>query len=266
MKQETLDRLHRTELEIMDEVKRICDKHGLTYYLIAGTLLGAVRHGGFIPWDDDMDIAMPRKDFERFGELAPKELGPRFYYQSAKTDPQWVRGYAKLRLNDTIFLERKDQRTDRHQGIFIDIFPFDTGRKLTGLRGKIRSKFNLMVIGHFYIMNGELPNNWVHHVMALLPMGFYRWVARRWTRNKGDHYLNYWGVHTLMREIVPIDKCDPPGEIAFEDRVFSCPRDPDALLSSWYGPNYMQLPPKDKQVTHNPVRLSFDTSGPDAPL
>ena len=82
-----LRQLQLSELEILKEFVRICEKHHLKYVLTGGTLLGAVRHGGFIPWDDDIDVAMLRADYDRFAQLCKDELGPKFFYQSPATDP-----------------------------------------------------------------------------------------------------------------------------------------------------------------------------------
>ena len=89
-----LRKLQMAELEILKEFVRLCEAHGLQYYLVGGTLLGAVRHKGFIPWDDDIDVAMPRGDYDRFSQIAPKELDPRYFYQCPDTDPHYFLTYA----------------------------------------------------------------------------------------------------------------------------------------------------------------------------
>ena len=86
-----LRKLQMAELEILKEFVRLCEAHGLQYYLVGGTLLGAVRHKGFIPWDDDIDVAMPRGDYDRFAQIAPKELDPRYFYQCPDTDPHYFK-------------------------------------------------------------------------------------------------------------------------------------------------------------------------------
>ena len=91
MKEENLKKLHETEIEILDAIVEICDLHQLKYYLIGGTLLGAIRHCGFIPWDDDLDIAMPRRDYNRFLKIAKKELNSKFFLQTCTTDKNYGR-------------------------------------------------------------------------------------------------------------------------------------------------------------------------------
>ena len=84
-----LRQLQLVELEILNEFVRICDEYKLQYFLVGGTLLGAVRHQGFIPWDDDIDVAMPRQDYDSFAEICAKELKRQYFYQSADTDPNY---------------------------------------------------------------------------------------------------------------------------------------------------------------------------------
>ena len=100
MDEKTLQKLHALELEIAAEMKRICEKHRIRYFMIAGTLLGAVRHGGFIPWDEDMDFGMLRADFERFVSVCADELDrEKYFLQTGDSDPGYTYAFAKIRLN-----------------------------------------------------------------------------------------------------------------------------------------------------------------------
>mgnify|MGYP004459648757 CR=1 FL=1 len=118
------------ELDLLSEFQRVCEKYNLRYCADGGTLLGAVRHQGYIPWDDDLDIAMLRSDFEKLNKIAPLEFKKPYFWQTEETDPGSARGHAQLRNSDTtsiITLEYEHQRHNNfNQGIFIDIFPFDT--------------------------------------------------------------------------------------------------------------------------------------------
>ncbi len=123
--QHCLNKVHKVHLEIVSEVKRICKKNGIKYSMIAGTLLGAVRHHGFIPWDDDLDIGMLRRDYERFLQVARKELCRQYFLQTWETDKNFVLPFAKIRKNGTKLVEKNSADVKMHQGIYIDIFPFD---------------------------------------------------------------------------------------------------------------------------------------------
>ena len=96
-----LRQIQLASLEALKELKRLCDKHGLKYYLVAGTLLGAVRHRGFIPWDDDVDVAMPRSDYNKLSKIAKKELREGFFYQTERTDKNSPFFFAKLGVINT---------------------------------------------------------------------------------------------------------------------------------------------------------------------
>lgn len=123
---EELRKIQLTELTLLEEVKRICDLHEIPYVIIAGTLLGAVRHGGFIPWDDDADIAMLRPDYERFREVCRKELSDeRFYFQDDVITEGYRWGYGKFRHGDSVFQREYQEHMPYKNGISIDIFPLD---------------------------------------------------------------------------------------------------------------------------------------------
>ena len=123
---ETLRKLQLIELEMLIEVDRICKKNDIKYNLIGGTLLGAVRHGGFIPWDDDADVAMLRPEYEKFCEACNKDLNEqKFYFQNIDRTPGYRWGYAKLRRKGTLFLRENQEHMDYEQGVFLDIFPID---------------------------------------------------------------------------------------------------------------------------------------------
>jgi len=120
-----LRRLHQVQLAMLLELDRVCHRLGVGYQLGAGTLLGAVRHGGFIPWDDDVDVVMLRADYRRFLREAPTLLDSSLFLQTWRSDPHFRVGFAKLRRHDSAFREKYRQNSRHHHGIFIDIFPFD---------------------------------------------------------------------------------------------------------------------------------------------
>ena len=122
----TLRQLQMIELEILVEVDRICRKNGIHYSLTGGTLLGAVRHGAFIPWDDDADISMLRKEYVKFQDACKRDLDKeRFYFQDIENTPGYRWGYGKVRRKGTVFLRENQEDMPYEQGVFIDIFPRD---------------------------------------------------------------------------------------------------------------------------------------------
>ena len=123
---ELLRKLQMTELEMLIEVDRICRKYNIQYFLDGGTLLGAIRHNGFIPWDDDADIIMLRGEYEKFCKACKKELDTeRFFLQDYRTDKHYLWGFAKMRRNHTTFLREGQEHVKCHTGVCIDIFYCD---------------------------------------------------------------------------------------------------------------------------------------------
>ena len=121
-----MNKLQNTILMIADEIKRICEKHEIKYYIVAGTLLGAVRHQGFIPWDDDLDIIMTRLDFERFIQICQIELdSSKFYLQCGGNEEYYAFEFAKIQLKGTKIIEDFNWNVPIQNGIFVDIFPLD---------------------------------------------------------------------------------------------------------------------------------------------
>ena len=125
----SLEELHQLQsvlLEMLIELDRICKKHDIRYCIIAGTLLGAVRHKGFIPWDDDLDVAMTRSEYRRFREVCVSELNTsRFFFQDDTTDLHYRWGWGRLRRIDSEFVRVGQEHLKMRTGIFLDVFPMD---------------------------------------------------------------------------------------------------------------------------------------------
>ncbi|MBQ3528551.1 MAG: LicD family protein [Clostridia bacterium] len=117
--------IQKVEFGLLESFVKICDDLGLMYYLVCGSALGAVKYKGFIPWDDDVDVALPREDYERFCDLAPEHLPEGVFLQNHKTDKLYPRIYSKLRNSNTTYIEKTTKHIDMNHGVFIDIFPLD---------------------------------------------------------------------------------------------------------------------------------------------
>lgn len=129
MKQEILKKVQNYQIEILDEVVRICQKHGLQYFIIAGNLIGAIRHKGFIPWDDDIDIAMMREDYNKFLRIASEEIDSRFLVDYVENNENYYLPFAKIRIKDSLYEESVQKSYQGPKGIWIDIFPLDNASK-----------------------------------------------------------------------------------------------------------------------------------------
>ena len=132
--------LQKKELELFKAFARVCEKHGLRYFLVGGSALGAIRHKGFIPWDDDIDVGMPRKDYDKFMELQSEFEGTPYFIQNYKTDPCYVYNYGKLRDSSTTFIEYTYKNHRINHGVWVDIFPIDGFSKEMKPREKFKGK------------------------------------------------------------------------------------------------------------------------------
>jgi hypothetical protein len=188
LSEQDLRRLHQVQLEMLRDLDRVCRLLGVEYQLGAGSLLGAIRHGGFIPWDYDVDVVMLRADYRRFLREAPPLLEQRLFLQTWRSDPHFHAGFAKLRCHGSSFREQGCQHTRQHHGIFIDIFPFDPvcpgrwwGRILLALVVWMRKIIDLAGdVGSARLTGGR--TSWrlqlrsiLHRGLALVPFPF--WMA-----------------------------------------------------------------------------------------
>ena len=122
---EVLRRLQLVLLDMLKDIDSVCRENGIEYFLDAGTCLGAIRHDGFIPWDDDVDLGMRRADYERFLEIAPAALGEGYVVAHPKSDKRVAGMFAKVWRKGTVFSTRETVEAGLPQGIFVDIFPYD---------------------------------------------------------------------------------------------------------------------------------------------
>lgn len=257
---EKLRALQLCELDILRVFTDVCDRLGLRYYLVGGTLLGAVRHGGFIPWDDDIDVAMPREDYDRFARIAQAELGPDYFYQSPDTDPHYFLTYAKIRKKGTFFYEERFRNARFTQGVFIDIFPLD----LCPPKGPVcHLLFNVLAVmnyrgqvdsGEAYRPYTELSGRIGYTLLRLYsPRGLVR-ARRRLLRlskrlSDGRTLASYAGAYSYRGEVFPEAWFGLPRNIAFESIKSPVPRGAEQVLKQFYG-DYTQLPPPSERRCH----------------
>lgn len=256
-------RIQSLELEIMEEIDRICKKYNIKYTLAYGTLIGAIRHNGFIPWDDDIDIAMLRPEFNKFREVCKTELGDRFFYQSHKTDPEYYYLFDKVRLNNTIFKESFLSKYKIHHGVYIDIFPVDYMAKKTICKKLQYSMFRILKAGlaSKYLMLRAREGKKKYQAAALRVIFFpfsidflYRLsekIATKYLNSGSNTVINFFTPYRL-KEIFNESVYKEYDEHIFEGRNFSIIKNYDLFLKQIYG-NYMQLPPVEKRDTRHTI-------------
>ena len=270
-----LQKLQQTETEILEEIDRLCEKHSIVYYLAGGTLLGAVRHRGFIPWDDDIDVAMPRNDYERFRDICLSELDERFYLHCPQTDKNYWLPFAKVRKKNTLFEEKNLVDLNVSKEIFVDIFPLDDTKKENSLIKRFRAlKIKLLsseMISRIGIKTREKVPFWVKIRKFCLRRYSIAELSKKQTalmkkeNGKGyDFYVNYASNYGHIKQTMPKKIYGVPKKLFFENKEYNVPNDYEYFLTRLYGEEYMKIPPKEKQITHSPQRICFDTASANA--
>ena len=262
-------KIHEIDIEILDEFARICLKHNLRYFLVGGTLLGAARHKGFIPWDDDIDVGMPRNDYERFMAICKTELKKDFYCQSALTDKTFWLLFSKLRKNNTHLNELNGllYSQNDHSGIFIDIFPYDN---CTNNIAVLKFQYKLMKKVENIInlkRQSWMPPQYAFTffkkiIYSLIPYGVLQTCRRKimMVSGKRNEYIISWGgIYPLEKEVFKNEDFFPSSQLEFEGRSYTVPGNWKKYLAQIYG-DYMQLPPEKDRTVHT-VTACFDTNG-----
>jgi lipopolysaccharide cholinephosphotransferase len=275
-----LQNLKTVLLEIMDDFLAVCRKHGLTVMMRSGTLLGAVRHEGFIPWDDDLDFMMPRSDYDRFLEVFEKELGKNYVVQTPRTDSNACFGFMKIRRKATAFVEVETAGLPIHQGVFLDVFPLENapdsriGRYFHGIGCMMLKQITTATAIYRFPsrpMKTLRKHSWKLHLVLTLreAMGFlfsFRSIGwwNRSTENlctkyrdrPSDFLVAPYGGKKYFGEVYPVDFFSPTTQLLFEGRQLPAPAKWDQWLKSRYG-QYMEVPPPEKREVHWVAEISI---------
>lgn len=264
----THKKLQKYEIEILNDFDKFCNKEGLKYFLIGGALLGSVRHKGFIPWDDDIDVAMYREDYERLQEIWVNKVDGKYFLQSGKTDPLFARGILKMRLNGTHIIENACENVSMNDGIYIDIFPIDFVENnskifLEKRAKKIRHLMTLRTIKSGY---KEINHTRIKKVIRFLIKGVSinkidRMLFKLCTRdnNKNRNYaILFLHNYPWYKQIHPIEVFGDGCKCVFENCLFNAPQKCNLFLERVFGKNYMEEPPKSMQKNpHNYIKIDF---------
>lgn len=236
-------------LEILEEIDRICKANNIKYILDGGTMLGAIRHEGFIPWDNDLDIAMLRKDYELFIAACNDQLSTRFFLQTNQTEKNYPLNFAKMTMNDTVYKSKLFKDMNIHHGIYIDIFPIDNiYRPLKAIHCRISTiinsirwcklglydnKMKSIIYKPFTILPIETINRISEIIMQLFVNHKTKYVYKvcHPSKNKKIYEKKY------HEEIIYVDFCNGK---------YPVPKDYDEFLIERYG-DYMKYPPIEKQ-------------------
>lgn len=263
----TLRQAQLVMLRMFKIIDYICRKHNLRYWMCSGTLLGAVRHQGFIPWDDDLDICMIREDYERFIAIAKKELPDDLFLQTRENDPEYDYLALPCKIRDTksLIISNGLEKKTYHMGLFIDIFPADRYHTDPACFKKEKARKSYF----FYLckaLDAELEKQ--HSVKKRIVAWFkplFRILAKRYlvhtnawidhNRTLGEDCLIGHGFDTPWRRYFAYKEIFPLKEYTFEGHAFLGPNDANAYLSQLYGTNYMTPPPASKRIQQHAAVL-----------
>lgn len=251
-----LEKLHKTELEILKEIDRVCKKHHIKYFMAGGTLIGAVRHSGFIPWDDDLDVYMYRTEYEKFCSVCETELDTtRFFWQTQETDPYYRWTYGKMRRKDTLYIREGQEHMKFFQGIFVDVLPFDKRAESTKLWaiqewfcitwrrilwspvGARTAQKKVSRLG--YKILSFIPRNWIYYA--------YKKTATHYNTSTSHKYISFnitWDYP--YRDGIDEEWIKDTVNLSFEDGKYPAPQDYHAFLKFYYD-DYMAFPPVEER-------------------
>lgn len=278
---EELKALQALFLEILKDIDAVCEKHNICYMAAGGTTLGAIRHKGFIPWDDDIDIIMPRKDLNKFIEIFEEEMGDRYEMTAPNSKYQLESMIYAIYRKNTYKASFNAYNTPFPKGVHLDIFAIESvptnpiARRIKGtvamglqflgvsaifykFRNKEKKKF------FYQSLPGKINYNLrctVGFLTSFMPYEFWGNLFDKFVRGKKDTGL--WAVPTdighYFGHVMPKEVYYPPIKAQFEDMMVNVPHNPDAYLKNQYG-DYMVIPPESDREKHYSIGFSLDVA------
>ena len=265
-----------TQLELLDITDKICKELNLTYYLIGGTLLGAVRHQGFIPWDADIDIAMPRADYEAFLKYWTKHPSDRYFYQHYTTEKNHLAPHAILKIKNTsvYFKERISKHVPKHNGIYMDVFPLDNPPSTQSLQKKQANKINQIKCiielksGYEYASTSVYKKIVKKIVQAVLCPFSFTYLNKKldkcmskYSVENGQYLVSMASHYSYWKQLMPAEVYGKPTTVTFENKPFNAPAKVDDYLTRIYK-DYMKIPADDNlySILDFIVRVDYGTN------
>ena len=257
------------ELEMLEIVKRICVENSLEWFLIAGSAIGAVRHKGFIPWDDDIDLGMERKDFERFVISAKKELPDRYELQyGLDLEKKEFHYFCRIRDKQSTGIIRQEYKHHGVKGVFIEIYPFDSvpsNKLMRTIHWKVSMAYIEVLRNRIYSTTIGKSAKVLKYIHLHNTTGFIYASWLKWCTKYNDREREYKLVDTVSipgysaSEVDLFDAIDISStfEVPFETTTVSLAIGNDKCLKRAYG-NYMELPPEEERGIHHQSEVFYD--------
>ncbi len=251
-------------LDLLNEFDRVCKILDIPYILFAGTMLGAVRHKGFIPWDDDLDVLMLRDDYERFLEQAPEVIEEEKFFLQKEFSEHWPMFFSKLRLNGTTCLEKFHPKDNQiHQGIYIDIFPCDNAFK-SSLGKKLQFFASKVIIAKSLYKRGYETKSFIKKIFMkvckFLPMRPFMYIVRS-GRNDSEYVHSFLAAaKSYSKNIYPREYIEKTINLNFESHSFPVSAEYDKLLRILYDDYMILPPPEERHVKQHAVLVDLEHS------
>ena len=273
---EDLQRLHQELYRTLAEVIRVCEICHIPYFIQGGSAIGALYNKGIVPWDDDVDVGMTRENYERFLREAPAHLAPQYFLEWFGSEPNTPFYFAKVKCNNTLFVEEIWRHMDIHHGIFVDIFPYDRipDNPLLERLHRFEVKFwvNCFMGKEVWLwkhcgkceIDEPLPKSWIGCaairavVSVMSRKAIYRVMNRVMGRYNRCNTLRV-NIARMPKDQIARADIENPVEMEFGGMMVKAPRNIEVYLRHHY-PNLRPVLPEEEQVNHAPYKLSFDTT------
>ncbi len=252
-----LEKIHLIQFEMLKEFDKFCKNHNFQYWLACGSVLGAVRHNGFVPWDDDLDIMMLRDEYEKMLELIVDELPSQLFLQNHKSDPEFPLFFSKIRMNNTVYQEEEYEGLDMHHGIYIDIFPIDYTSKNKIGQLYHRAKVYLYQIIKRYRKKETVTKSKKYWLIKLIIHKFAKSIDKEvlykrmhkvytmYIKKKDNPLTIFFGIKG-KKYIMSQDTLVPAKLKKFMSIMAPVPNQYELYLTKLYG-DYNKLPPEEKR-------------------
>ena len=273
---EDLERLHEELYRTLAEVIRVCEVCNIPYFIQGGSAIGALYNKGIVPWDDDIDVGMTRENYERFLREAPAHLSPEYFLEWFGTEPNTPFYFAKVKRNNTLFVEEIWRHMDIHHGIFVDIFPYDRIPDTPWLekfqRFQVKFWVNCFMGKQVWLwkhcgkceIDEPLPKSWIGCAAIRLVTSVMSRKMIYWFMNTVMGHCNSWNTKYVNIVRMPKDQIaradiENPVDMEFGGMMVKAPRNIETYLRHHY-PNLRPVLPEEEQINHAPYKLSFDTT------
>ena len=271
MKQLRLKESQSIQLELMKEIHMVCKENKIKYYLIAGSCLGAVRHKGFIPWDDDIDIGMRRLDYEKFAEIFDEKMNTKKYFlQNYRTDPNVHFALSRVCIKGTYYYNERTKDKDINHCAYIDLFPLDNVPNslfFRWLQHTIYYILHLIIASHTLRFKKKLSKIFfgiVKMMTCIVPLRKFQEMRdktmSRYKNKEVNSVCSLASKYNYKKQTMPIAFYGIPKLMQFEDSEFNCPTLASDYLTHLYGSDFMKLPQESKRVKPHPIYLVEDES------